>query len=210
MALKVIGSGLGRTGTKSLQTSLNILGFGPCYHMLEVFARPESMALWIEAGNGRPDWDAIFAGYASAVDYPSAAYWRELAAFYPEAKVLHTVRDPDEWFESTQATIFAPDGFVRRATNSGDATGLAFLKSFTGAIYAHLHDRSFLTDYFCRHTEEVKATISPERLLIYKSGEGWEPLCAFLGAPIPDEPYPSENSREEFIRRQAASQSADP
>jgi len=210
MALKVIGSGLGRTGTKSLQTSLNILGFGPCYHMVEVFARPESMALWIEAGHGRPDWDALFAGYVSAVDYPSAAYWRELAAFYPEAKVLHTVRDPDAWFESTQATIFAPDGIAERAINSGDGAASAFFKSFSGAFAAHLHDRAFLTEYFCRHTDEVMATINPERLLIYKTGEGWEPLCAFLGAPIPDEPYPSENSREEFIGRQVSMQSAVP
>ncbi|MEO5492979.1 MAG: sulfotransferase family protein [Sphingomonas sp.] len=119
MALDVIGSGLGRTGTKSLQTALNMLGLGPCHHMVEVFAHPDSVALWIEAGKGRPDWDAIFAAYRSAVDYPGAAYWRELSAYYPDAKVIHTVRDPDLWFDSTQATIFAPDGPVVGATNAG-------------------------------------------------------------------------------------------
>ena len=201
MALKVIGSGLGRTGTKSLQTALNMLGFGPCHHMVEVFAHPESVPLWIAAGEGRPDWDAIFAGYHAMVDYPGAAYWRELAAYYPEAKVLHTVRDPDKWFESTQATIFAPDGMAARAMREDVGQMSAFFRSFSGAFGAHLHDRAFLTDYFRRHTEEVKAAIAPERLLIYEAGQGWGPLCAFLGVPIPKEPYPSENSRAEFVGR---------
>src|SRR5580692_6014627 len=167
MPLKVVGSGLGRTGTKSMQTALNILGFGPCHHMVEVFAHPESMQLWIDAGAGKPDWDAIFAGYHSMVDYPGAHYWRELAAYYPDAKVLHTTRDPDEWFDSTQATIFNPNG--RAVTEMADPESVlgAFFKSFTAPIEGHLHDRAFLTDYFRRHTEMVKAEIPPERLLVY-------------------------------------------
>lgn len=201
MALDVIGSGLGRTGTKSLQTALNMLGVGPCHHMVEVFAHLESVALWVEAANGRPDWDAIFADYRSAVDYPSAAYWRELAAYYPHAKIIHTVRDPDKWFDSTQATIFAPDGFAVSALNAGDATMSAFFRSVTGEMTDHLHDRAFMTDYFRRHSEAVEATIAPDRLLVYQAGQGWEPLCSFLGVPVPDEPYPSENSRAEFIGR---------
>ncbi len=196
MALKIVGSGLGRTGTKSLQTALNMLGFGPCHHMVEVFAHPESVPLWIEAGAGRPDWDKIFADYNSMVDYPGAHYWRELAAHYRHAKVLHTVRDPDKWFESTQATIFAPGS---PTTTDGPMT--PFFQSFMKDFSAHVHDRAYMTDYFRRHTEEVKRTIAPERLLIYEAGQGWEPLCKFLGVPVPDAPYPSENSREEFIAR---------
>lgn len=203
MALKVIGSGLGRTGTKSMQTALNRLGVGPCHHMIEVFAHPESMALWIEAGAGRPDWDAIFTayGYNAMVDFPGAHYWRELAAYYPDAKVLHTVRDPDRWFESTQATIFAPGSAVDKAIETPDAPGAAFFRSFAGDILANIHDRAFMTDYFRRHTEAVVSTIAPERLLVYEAGQGWEPLCAFLGVPVPDEPYPSENDRAAFHAR---------
>lgn len=199
MALKVIGSGLGRTGTKSMQTALNTLGFGPCHHMVEVFMHPESMALWIEAGAGRPNWDAIFKDYGSMVDYPGAAYWRQLAAYYPEAKVLHTVRDPDKWFDSTQATIFAPGS---PALSGGPMS--AFFNSFAGSFREHIHDRSFMTDYFRRHTEEVKALIPANRLLIHEVGEGWERLCAFLGVPVPAQPYPSENSTAEFVSRTAA------
>ena len=95
MTIKIIGSGLGRTGTKSLQTALNMLGMGPCHHMAEVFLQPETMPLWVAAADGNPEWDRIFAGYASAVDYPAAAYWRELVAYYPDAKVIHTTRDAE-------------------------------------------------------------------------------------------------------------------
>jgi hypothetical protein len=204
MTLKVVGSGLGRTGTKSLQSALNILGVGPCHHMVEVFAHPETMPLWIEAGAGRPDWEAIFAGYGSMVDYPGAAYWRQLAEYYPDAKVLHTVRDPDQWFDSTQATIFAPGALASNAVAADAGPFAAFFKSFSGAFGAHLHDRAYMTDYFRRHTEEVIRTIAPERLLIYQAGQGWEPLCRFLGVAIPDTPYPSENSRAEFIARASA------
>lgn len=200
MTLKIVGSGLGRTGTKSMQTALNMLGFGPCHHMVEVFAHPESVPLWIEAGAGRADWDKIFAGYHSMVDYPGAFYWRELAAHYPAAKVLHTERDPGKWFESTQATIFAPGLFV---TMSEGPTA-AFFASFLDNIREHLHDRALMTAHFRRHNDEVKRTIPPERLLVYEAGQGWAPLCKFLGVPVPDAPYPSENSSADFIARVAA------
>jgi hypothetical protein len=205
MALKIVGSGLGRTGTKSMQSALNILGFGPCHHMVEVFAQPESMKLWVDAGAGKPDWEAIFGDYESMVDYPGANYWRELAAYYPDAKVLHTVRDPDQWFDSTQATIFAPGS---AAAAPGPQS--AFFESFTGALRAHFADRAYMTQYFRDHTEAVKAEIAPERLLIYQAGDGWEPLCKFLGVPVPDVPYPSENSRAEFVARATAHRGAIP
>ena len=105
MVLKIVGTGLGRTGTKSLQSALNMLGCGPCHHMIEVFAHPESTPLWIEAAKGRPDWEAIFAGYHAVVDYPGAQFWRELTAYYPNAKVLHTVRDPDLWFADSPSEL---------------------------------------------------------------------------------------------------------
>jgi hypothetical protein len=196
MTLKVVGSGLGRTGTKSLQSALNMLGVGPCHHMVEVFAHPESRFLWIDAAAGKPDWDAIFAGYQSMVDYPGAYHWRAIAAYYPDAKVLHTVRDPDQWFESTQATIFAADGPASRP-----GPFAPFFATFIDNFGAHLHDRAFMTDYFRRHTEEVKRSIAPERLLVYQVGEGWDPLCKFLGVPVPKDAFPSENSRAEFIAR---------
>jgi hypothetical protein len=207
MGLKVVGTGLGRTGTKSMQTALAMLGFGPCHHMVEVIHHPESMQLWIDVGEGRPDWDAIFKDYNSAVDYPSAAYWRELTSYYPEAKVLHTVRDPDEWFESVHATIFAPGSFSRR---EGEDVPVRFFASIRRRVPSRLDDRAVMTDYFRCHTEAVTAAISRERLLVYQMGEGWERLCNFLRVPVPAEPFPSENSRAEFVGRAPAQQAGPP
>lgn len=203
MGLRIVGTGLGRTGTKSLHTALAMLGFGPCHHMMEVFQHPESMRLWIEADEGRPDWDAIFEHYHSAVDYPAAAYWRELTRYYPDAKVLHTVRDPDEWFQSVRATILAPGGLSRR---EGEDAPAQFFASFRRRLPSQLDDRAVMTQYFRSHTEAVTATISPKRLLVYQVGEGWERLCSFLDVPVPSEPFPSENSRAEFIARIQAQQ----
>lgn len=206
MTLRVVGSGLGRTGTKSLQTALNMLGFGPCHHMVEVFAKPESMALWIDAAAGRPDWDTIFNGYNSVVDYPGAAYWRELAEYSPDAKVIHSERDPDEWFDSTQATIFEPGSLAVRS----EGPMAPFFNSVIGPFRDKVHDRAYMTEYFRRHNEEVKRAIRRERLLVYEAGQGWEPLCRFLGVPVPDAPYPSENSRAEFIARNRAGPASPP
>jgi hypothetical protein len=206
MALEVIGSGLGRTGTKSMQSALNRLGFGPCHHMVEVLTRPETMPLWVAAAKtaktgGARNWDQLFAGYRAMVDWPGVQYWRELIAYYPDAKVLHTTRDADAWFESTQATIFNPANFERF---KDDGPMADFFGAALGQVFGHTSDRAFMIDYFHRHEAEVKATVPAERLLIYPVGSGWEPLCEWLGVEVPDEPFPSENSRADFVQRSEA------
>ena len=113
--------------------------------------------------------------------------------------MLHTTRDPDQWFTSTQATIFAPGG---GALAPGPMK--PFFESITRTFGEHIHDRDWMTDYFRRHDEAVRREIAPERLLVYQAGQGWEPLCAFLGVPVPAEPYPSENNTAEFQARVAA------
>ena len=201
MALEIIGSGLGRTGTKSMQTALNTLGFGPCHHMIEVIFKPETMPHWIEAAKGSRDWGKLFQGYRSVVDWPGVTYWRELVAHYPDAKVLHTTRDPEAWFESTQATIFNQANLDRF---SAPGAPQDFFAAVLGHLRPHMADRAYMIDYFRRHDAEVRASIPAERLLVYEMGSGWDPLCAFLGVPVPDEPYPSENSRAAFAQRAAS------
>jgi hypothetical protein len=197
MALKVIGSGLGRTGTLSTKLALEQLGLGPCHHMAEVFLHPESVPLWVAAGQGNPDWDAIFDGYQAMVDHPGCGYWRQLMDYYPDAKVLHTVRDPDKWFDSTQATIFDPE---RPEPPQGTPMGTFFrqLQAFYGG---DMHDRAFMTGFFRRHTEAVVAAVPKERLLVFEVAQGWAPLCEFLGVDVPETPYPRENSTEQFKTR---------
>jgi hypothetical protein len=197
--LKVVGTGLGRTGTLSLKLALEQLGLGPCHHMIEVFMHPQSVPLWVAAGKGKGDWDAIFSGYQAMVDYPGCRYWRELMDFYPDAKLVHSLRDPDKWFDSTQATIFAPGSPVEAPPEP--------MREFFGILTADfgdkLHDRAFMTDYFRRHTAEVVATVPKDRLLVFEAAQGWEPLCAFLGVPVPESDFPRENSTADFQSRAA-------
>lgn len=193
--LEIIGSGLGRTGTFSTKLALEQLGY-PCHHMAEVFQHPETVPLWVEAGQGRADWDAIFQGYRAQVDHPGTQYYAELAAHYPQAKVLHTVRDPEKWFASTQATIFSPQSPTNRPEM---AAFFAPILAFFGG--EKRHDRAHMIDFFHRHTETVKAAIPAERLLIWDVAEGWGPLCAFLGVDVPEGPIPHENTTSQFQAR---------
>jgi len=199
MALKVIGSGLGRTGTMSLKLALEQLGLGPCHHMVEVFMHPESVPLWMAAGAGKPDWDAIFADYQSMVDYPGCKFWRQLMDHYPDAKVLHSLRDPDKWFDSTQATIFAPGSGALNAP--GPMRG--FFDMVMSDFGGRQHDRAFMVEHFKRHTDQVVASVPKDRLLVFEASQGWEPLCEFLGVTAPDTPYPRENTTADFQARAA-------
>ena len=198
MPLSVIGAGLGRTGTMSLKLALERLGFGPCHHMVEVFADPPSAAVWADAGEGKPvDWEALLTGFHSAVDYPAAAFYRELAEAYPEAKVILTLRDPEAWWRSTQATIFARD-VPDPPTNPWERMVLGMTRRTLGG---ETHDHDHLIAPFNAHTAEVRKVIPPERLLVYEVAEGWEPLCAFLGVAVPSEAMLHTNTTGEFQAR---------
>jgi len=209
MPLKVIGSGLGRTGTLSLKAALEHIGFGPCHHMVEVFMDPDSLPLWIAAGEGHPNWDAIFKNFTAMVDYPGCIFFRQLAEHFPDAKVLHSTRDPDDWFDSTQATIFSA------ASPAINGEGPELMQRFFNVLFRsrfgeQVHDRQFMTDYYRRHEEEVLTSIPPERLLVFRATDGWGPLCNFLGVPVPPEPYPRTNTREAFLGRRAGVTEGEP
>ena len=195
MALDVIGVGLGRTGTLSLKIALEMLGFRPCYHMVEVWANPPCMGDWIAAADGKPNWEKIFAGYKATVDYPGCHFWRELTAAYPNAKVLLTVRDAGDWFESTQATIFSPQ--LRGRVGASPARELLD-KTVWGEFGSAIDDRGHMLAAFERHTAEVQQAIPRERLLVLDVKQGWKPLCDFLGVPMPSKPFPKLNSRDEL------------
>ena len=193
MTLKVIGAGFGRTGTDSMREALNILGLGPCHHMLEVNASEDQKQMWRAMVQGAPpEWERLFAGYASAVDWPSAYYWRELMAFYPRAKVVLTYRTADSWWKSFEQTILR--GI--QASTEPESLGLALVrdKVFSGRA----DDRALAIARYEDNVNAVKATVPPERLLVHSLGDGWEPLCAHLGVPVPAQPYPSRNSASDF------------
>ena len=195
MTLSIIGAGLGRTGTASLKVALEQLLGVRCYHMSEAFGNPANPPLWLRAVAGKPDWDAIFKGYGATVDYPACGFWRELSAYYPKAKVLLSVRDPDKWFESTRETILSED--IRELTARTPDKEF-FQETVFKDYVGHFGDREFITSYFKRHNAEVQRVIPKERLLVYEVSQGWEPLCKFLGVPIPATPFPHVNVRNDF------------
>lgn len=208
MALKVIGAGFGRTGTNSFQVAVETLGFAPCHHMNVVLSQPQDPDVWRRAAAGTlADWDELYAGFAATCDFPHCVFYKELADFYPEAKVVLTVRDPESWYRSISTTIMAPQMVqaMRRAAVAGGPVG-----ELAGPIAKiidrvldmdRIQDKETSIAAFVRHNERVKAAIASERLLVYEAGDGWGPLCEFLGVPEPSEPYPVTNTTQEFLER---------
>ena len=204
MPLSVIGAGFGRTGTASLKIALEVLGFGPCYHMFEVYRHSSHPALWETAADGGPvHWESMFGAYRSAVDFPAAAFWRELTAAYPDARVILSDRPAESWYDSAAATILkamqtplpaSADIGRRRARRM--ARRVVIDRVFGG----RMHDRRHALEVYRRHRAEVIETIPAERLLVHAAVDGWTPLCAFLGVAVPDRPYPRVNDRDAFAR----------
>jgi hypothetical protein len=195
MPLEVIGAGYGRTGTLSLKLALEQLGLGPCFHMSEAIANPPCIPAWVNAVRGRPDWEKLFAGYRATVDHPGCVFYRELATIYPRAKVILTVRDASDWFDSTQATVFSPTMRARVA----DPLFKEFLHGTVWGLFGEgIDDRAFMVEAFERHIAEVKRAIAADRLLVFEVSQGWGPLCRFLGVAVPPTPFPRVNSRAEM------------
>jgi hypothetical protein len=199
MTLKVIGAGFGRTGTLSLKLAIEKLGLGPCHHMMEVFGKPDHIALWQHAADGvSVNWDEVFDGYHAAVDWPVCAFWRELSEVYPDAKFVLSLRDPDKWYDSADATIFAAMRKFDGVHPHGRMVNkLIVNNTFGGSV----DDRGAAKEVFQKHNQEVMDTLPPGRLLVFEASHGWQPLCDFLGVPVPDEDYPRTNSTEDFQKR---------
>ena len=198
MPLSVIGAGFPRTGTASLKVALEQLGFGKCYHMSEVFPRPDHYPLWADAVDGKPvDWDKIFDGFGATTDAPACLFYKQIADHYPKAKVILSLRDADRWFDSTQSTILS-EAIMGRFRDMPPVLMNMMHKIGWHPEDAENHDRAKMIARLNAHNEEVKRTIPAERLLVFEAAQGWEPLCAFLGVPVPDGPFPHVNSTDEF------------
>lgn len=220
--MDVIGAGFGRTGTLSVKVALETLGLGPCYHMTEVFEHPEHAPLWQAAAEGAPtDWGRLFSGYRSTVDWPGCTFYEALLRENPQARVLLTVRDPQRWYESVAATIYAAG---RRAGGAPPAGGpppggpppggppaggpppgmVAFGRMVDALIWkrtfdGRFEDRAHAVAVFEGHNREVQARVPADRLLVFDVAQGWEPLCRFLGVDVPaGQDFPHLNDRSAF------------
>lgn len=197
MSLRVIGAGVGRTGTMSLKLALERLLGAPCYHMVEVFEHPAHFPHWTAAARGEPvDWQALLAGYAAAVDWPASALWPELAAAFPGAMILLSTRDPEAWWKSASETIFRP-GREARMPQMREMMDTLMAARFTASTDV----REAALAAYERHNAHVRATAPKERLVEWHPGDGWAPLCTALKLPVPDEPFPHANTTDEFNAR---------
>jgi Sulfotransferase domain len=202
MPLEVIGAGFGRTGTLTLKTALERLGFGPCHHMIEVIGHPEQIPFWNRAAEGAAvEWDEVYCGYRATVDWPGCHFYDDLARYYPRAKVILSIRDTDRWYDSMRETILPTMELM--SLNGADATVAESPMRFGGMI---ISQKTFNSDFskanvvaaFERHNAEVRRRIPPDRLLVFEVAQGWEPLCDLLRVPVPAEPFPRVNDRQEF------------
>ena len=197
--LRVVGAGLGRTGTHSLQLALQQLLGGPCYHMVEVFGRPDDIPVWHAAVNGdQPDWNAFLADYVATVDWPACAFWREMAEANPDAPVLLSSRDVDGWWKSASNTIFVVGTIPPTDNPQLEAQRAMALDMFRNTFTPDWQDEAEAKRAFEAHNAEVRASIPADRLIDWHPGDGWEPICEKLGIPVPSEPFPHVNTTDEF------------
>jgi len=199
--IQVIGAGFGRSGTTSLRAALHRLGYDPCYHMQSAMTHTSHMKFWVGARAGEPvDFRRFFRGYNAAVDWPACEFYRELMAAFPEAKVVLNVRDPEAWYDSVIDTLWIIDQVlpwwfpkVMRQMHDDVIWKRRFRGEFT--------DRAKAIEVYQAHLEDVRRSVPPQRLLVFNVNEGWQPLCAFLGKPVPENvPFPHLNDRVFFKR----------
>ncbi|KAI8098790.1 P-loop containing nucleoside triphosphate hydrolase protein [Halteromyces radiatus] len=206
MPLEVIGAGYGRTGTMSLLKALQILGYRT-HHGLSILEDDSADLGVFHRAYDHPDthedeWEKVYGDYTASLDFPSAAFYKELSEKYPDAKVILTIRPAEDWFKSMQKTILKE--FAETPMTIGAEAMTKFLShiTFNGKLGKHLEkpaDKEYMCQLFNDHTEQVKKTIPADRLLILHLGDGWEPLCRFLGKDIPNEPYPHKNTTDDFL-----------
>ncbi|MFL6203965.1 MAG: sulfotransferase family protein [Acidimicrobiales bacterium] len=196
MELRVVGAGLGRTGTHSLKVALERLLGGRCHHMIEVFPSDEQKAGWAKAMYGEAvDWDDLLADFVAIVDWPGAAFWRELSAANPDALVLLSVRPADAWYRSASNTIFVG---IEDWAEKGDPWMQAFIHGMGERFTNRFHDPEAMMAAFEQHNAAVRAEVPSDRLLEWTAADGWAPICERLGVPVPDEPFPVTNTTNDF------------
>ena len=212
--MKLIGAGMPRTGTLTQKVALEMLGLGPCYHMVDVLADLEQAKLWQRALDGEAPWGQIFGDFNSTVDWPGGYFYRELMAVYPEAKVLLSVREPQAWERSMRETVWAVrhgESLVRLLSSAQahvNPQWRGFLEMIDRLVWedegtfasGHAEPQQ-LIDTMIRHNREVESNVPPERLLVWSVEEGWQRLCEFLEVPVPRQPFPHVNDRTEFLNR---------
>ncbi|KAG2176032.1 hypothetical protein INT44_000511 [Umbelopsis vinacea] len=203
--LQIIGSGWGRTGTAAMREALITLGYD-VHHMIVIMTDPTADAeVFIEASQGKDvDWNRAFGKFNAAVDWPSSTFYKQLMEVYPDAKVIHTTRDPEKWYSSVMNTIMpATEMMNKPGMPAHVVNGQRMAKEviWDGEIKGE-KDKDTMVRKFKEHDEEVRNYVPADRLLWFETGvDGWDKLCAFLGKDVPSTPWPHVNKTEDFKAR---------
>ncbi|KAL3804677.1 hypothetical protein HJC23_008492 [Cyclotella cryptica] len=221
-ALEVIGSGYARTGTDTLRTALNELGY-KTYHMKEIIQGKllSDIHDWIAlAENNCSDVEALKdlferGGWTATVDFPSTMCWEALTRIYPDAKVIHSERkSEEEWWDSASNSVtiihtkfplnimnrVLPFWRTKREMLNAIWSACAGKKvSDSDPGWPSVYKSDFLAAYSANN-QRVRQVVPSERLLIQDHSKGWTLLADFLGKDVPNTPYPHRNTRVEFIR----------
>ena len=213
MSIKVLGAGFGRTGTTSLRSALEELGFGPCYHVYQLFKDPSEIEFWENLYQGKEvDFDSFFTNYQAVFGFPGYYFYRQLMENFPKSVVILSYTDPDKWYEDAANTIFSAEHFKRekedakivRQNNPFIADCLDRIYDLeqsailNGYFQGRFKDKKYTIIRFKQRIEEVKKVVPPERLLVYEIEQGWKPLCEFLDVPVPDKLFPHLNHPSSF------------
>jgi hypothetical protein len=195
--LRVVGAGLPRTATRSLKDALERLLGGRCYHMAEVFQHLEDVPTWHAAARGEEvDWSSFPPDSVATVDWPASVFWRELAEANPDAVILLSTRDSAaKWWESADETILP---VLRDPVEPENEEWQQMVRALFGReIGPDWDDAEGAQAFYERHNEHVRREAPAGRFLDWQARDGWEPLCQALRVPVPDEPFPQVNTREE-------------
>jgi hypothetical protein len=201
--MRIVGAGLGRTGTHSMKLALETLLGQPCYHMAEVFEHVDHVPTWHAAIRGeKVDWEPVLGPYAAIVDWPGAAVWRQLHAAHPEALVLlSTRRDAATWLKSARATIMGNSPENKMEDDPNLPGFVPMVRDMFQLFDPNWRDDAAAMAAYDRHNGAVRREVPADRLIEWQAGDGWEPICTALDVPVPDEEFPHVNSTEEFLFR---------
>lgn len=212
--MKVICPGMSRSGTGSMRQALETLGIGRTFHGLRLGERPKDLDVWIDLvdrkypRSKRPqdakpitsaDFDLVIGDCGGVTDMPCAAFWRELMAAYPDAKVILVERDLDEWYRSfDQAVVqgmlsikgqILANQWIARLIQYRNPEMLQslFLSYFQARNRQELAANA--RRVYVEHNEAIRKACREQSraFLDYKLGSGWQPLCDFLGVDVPKE-----------------------
>jgi len=196
--VKIIGAGLGRTGTHSLKIALEFLFQGACYHMMELFQRPDDIQYWQSAADGKKiDWQEFMSPWVATVDWPGAPLFDQMAAAFPDALVLLSTRDSETWFKSCNDTIFQ---LLKAGQSKGRTEPLTKLMAteLKQWLTTDLSDKNKVISAYEIHNQRVRESVEPGRLIEWSPEDGWLPICSKLNLTVPEIDFPHLNATQDF------------